>query len=437
MQNVEIMAPAGSYAALDAAIRAGADSIYFGAGQLNMRSQSSANFELDDIKKIAKKCRKCGVKSYLVLNVLVYDEDLPMMFSMCDVAKETGVSAVIATDISVIQYAHSIGLEVHISTQQNISNFEAVKFFAQYATVMVLARELELHQIKNIIDRIKEENITGPDGKLVRIELFAHGAMCMAISGKCYLSLTKYNRSANRGACVQQCRREYKVIDEQTGDELILDNGLILSPKDMCIIEFFNEILGAGVSVLKIEGRGRTPEYVYTTTKVYKEAAQEWQRGSYSKEMFPKWLEELQTVFNRGFWRGGYYLGEEFGEWTETDGNMSSKRKIYLGIVSNYFARLKVGEFKVMAGEVTLGQEILVTGETTGAVYFKIEELRVDGKPVEKAVKGDVVSLPVPIKVRRRNKVYLILPRTFGDGNLGGEVINVEDDEDCSGCSCH
>jgi putative protease len=328
-------------------------------------------------------------------------------------------------------------LEVHISTQQNISNFEAVKFFAQYATVMVLARELELHQIKNIIDRIKEENIIGPDGKLVRIELFAHGAMCMAISGKCYLSLTKYNRSANRGACVQQCRREYKVIDEQTGDELILDNGLILSPKDMCIIEFFNEILGAGVSVLKIEGRGRTPEYVYTTTKVYKEAVQEWQRGSYSKEMFPKWLEELQTVFNRGFWRGGYYLGEEFGEWTETDGNMSSKRKIYLGIVSNYFARLKVGEFKVMAGEVTLGQEILVTGETTGAVYFKVEELRVDGKPVEKAVKGDVVSLPVPIKVRRRNKVYLILPRTFGDGNLGGEVINVEDDEDCSGCSCH
>ena len=438
-QKIEIMAPAGSYAALDAAIRAGADSIYFGAGVLNMRSQSSANFQMDDIRKIAKKCRKCGVKSYLVLNVLVYDEDLDAVRETCKVAKEAGVSAVIATDIAAIEYAHSIGLEVHISTQQNISNVEAVRFFSRYATVMVLARELQLHQIKNIIDRIREENITGPDGKLVRIELFAHGAMCMAISGKCYLSLTKYNRSANRGACVQQCRREYTVKDTQTGEELILDNGFVMSPKDMCIVEFLQEILDSGVSILKIEGRGRTPEYVHTVVRVYREAADAWYEGTYSKEMFDGWLERLSAVFNRGFWRGGYYLGEEFGEWTETDGSQGTKRKIYIGIASNYFARLGVGEFKMMAGELSVGQEILVTGETTGAVNFTVKELRVDGKPVEVAKKGDVVSLPVPVKIRRRNKVYLMLPRTFGDGHLGGEVVkdSTQDlNEECGGCSC-
>lgn len=439
-QQVEIMSPAGSYAALDAAIRAGADSIYFGAGVLNMRSQSSANFQMEDIRKIAKKCRKCGVKSYLVLNVLVYDEDFDAVRETCDVAKDAGVSAVIVSDIAAIEYAHSIGLEVHISTQQNISNIGAVRFFAKYATVIVLARELQLHQIKNIIDTIREENITGPDGELVRIELFAHGAMCMAISGKCHLSLNKYNRSANRGACVQQCRREYTVTDTQTGEELVIDNGFIMSPKDMCVVEFLQEILDAGAAVLKIEGRGRTAEYVKEVTSVYKEAANAWRDGSYNPDLFPGWLERLSTVFNRGFWRGGYYLGEEMGEWTDTDGSQGTKRKIYLGIASNYFARLGVGEFKVMAGEVEVGQEILITGETTGAVNFTVSEMRVEGKPVEKAVKGDVVSLPVPVKIRRRNKVYLMLKRTFGDGHLGGEVVKPGeplDEHDCGGSSCH
>ena len=261
--------------------------------------------------------------------------------------------------------------------------------------------------------------------------------MCMAISGKCHLSLAKYNRSANRGACVQQCRREYTVTDTQTGEELILDNGYIMSPKDMCVVEFLQEILDAGAAVLKIEGRGRTPEYVHTVTNVYKEATDAWRDGSYCREMFAGWMDRLATVFNRGFWRGGYYLGEEFGEWTETDGSQGTKRKLYLGIVSNYFARLGVGEFKVMAGELQLGQEILITGETTGAVSFTVEEMRVDGVPVETAGKGDVVSLPVPVKVRRRNKVYLMLPRIFGDGHLGGEVVKAESSDCGGGCSCH
>ncbi len=415
MNNVEIMSPVGSYDSLASAIKAGANSIYFGAGKLNMRSRSSANFELEDIKKIAETCRENNLKSYLVLNTIVYDDELNEVKIICDTAKSANVSAIIASDISVIQYANSIDLEVHISVQANVSNIDAVKFFANFATVMVLARELSLPQIKNIIDTIKKENITGPNGELIKIELFAHGALCVAISGKCYMSLALYNASANRGGCYQTCRRGYKVSDLQTDDELNIENKYIMSPKDLCTISFLDSLLDAGVSILKLEGRGRSADYVFTVTEAYKIAVDMWEKKEYTREKAFKMVEELEKVFNRGFWHGGYYLGEKLGEWCGTDGNRAKFKKDFIGYISNYFSKIGVAEITMMAGEIKKEDSIVIIGPTTGTAKFKINEIRLDLKPADSAKKGDLISIPTPERLRKNDKVYLLSERKFGD----------------------
>ncbi len=415
MNNVEIMSPVGSYDSLASAIKAGANSIYFGAGKLNMRSRSSANFELEDIKKIAETCRENNLKSYLVLNTIVYDDELNEVKIICDTAKSANVSAIIASDISVIQYANSINLEVHISVQANVSNIDAVKFFANFATVIVLARELSLPQIKNIIDIIKKENITGPNGELIKIELFAHGALCVAISGKCYMSLALYNASANRGGCYQTCRRGYKVSDLQTDDELNIENKYIMSPKDLCTISFLDSLLDAGVSILKLEGRGRSADYVFTVTEAYKIAVDMWKNKEYTSEKAFAMVKELEKVFNRGFWHGGYYLGEKLGEWCGTDGNRAKFKKDFIGYISNYFSKIGVAEITMMAGEIKKEDSIVIIGPTTGTAKFKINEIRLDLKPADSAKKGDLISIPTPERLRKNDKVYLLSERKFGD----------------------
>ncbi len=414
MNKIEIMAPAGSFEALAAAIKAGADSVYFGAGLLNMRARSVVNFSLDDLARIARKCKKSGVKSYLTLNVVVFDSEMEQIKTVCDAAVKAGISAVIASDIAVIKYAHSIGLPVHISVQANICNLEAVKFFAQYADVMVLARELSLAQIKYIIDGIERENITGPSGGKVRVEIFAHGALCVSFSGKCYMSLGTHNASANRGVCVQNCRRKYRVTDEKTGEELVIDNHNIMSPKDLCTIRFLDQILNSGVAILKLEGRGRSADYVYTVTKCYREAAEAWQNNSYTGDKIKRWLEELDSVFNRGFWHGGYYLGEKLGEWCEDGGSRAKKMKVHLGRVSKYFSKIGVAELEIDAGDLNAGQQLLVTGKTTGAFSFAADEIRCDGKNIDFAPKGSIISVAVPGKVRMNDLVYLLVERVFG-----------------------
>ena len=414
MNKIEIMAPAGSFEALAAAIKAGADSVYFGAGLLNMRARSVVNFSLDDLARIARKCKKSGVKSYLTLNVVVFDSEMEQIKTVCDAAVKAGIAAVIASDIAVIKYAHSIGLPVHISVQANICNLEAVKFFAQYADVMVLARELSLAQIKYIIDGIERENITGPSGGKVRVEIFAHGALCVSFSGKCYMSLGTHNASANRGVCVQNCRRKYRVTDEKTGEELVIDNHNIMSPKDLCTIRFLDQILNSGVAILKLEGRGRSADYVYTVTKCYREAAEAWQNNSYTGDKIKRWLEELDSVFNRGFWHGGYYLGEKLGEWCEDGGSRAKKMKVHLGRVSKYFSKIGVAELEIDAGDLNAGQQLLVTGKTTGAFSFAADEIRCDGKNIDFAPKGSIISVAVPGKVRMNDLVYLLVERVFG-----------------------
>ena len=414
MNKIEIMAPVGSVEALAAAIKAGADSVYFGVGMLNMRARSVANFSLDDLARIARKCKKSGVKSYLTLNVVVFDSEIEQIKTVCDAAVKAGISAVIASDIAVIKYAHSVGLPVHISVQANICNLEAVKFFAQYADVMVLARELSLSQIKYIIDGIERENITGPSGDKVRVEIFAHGALCVSFSGKCYMSLGTHNASANRGACVQNCRRKYRVIDEKTGGELVIDNHNIMSPKDLCTIQFLDQILNSGVSILKLEGRGRSADYVSTVTKCYREAVEAWQSGNYTDDNIQRWLEELDSVFNRGFWHGGYYLGEKLGEWCEDGGSRAKKMKVHLGHVNKYFSKIGVAELDIDAGDLCTGQQLLITGKTTGAVNFAADEIRLDGKKVDFAPKGSIVSVSVPEKVRMNDLIYLLVERVFG-----------------------
>ena len=414
MNKIEIMAPAGSFEALAAAIKAGADSVYFGAGLLNMRARSVVNFSLDDLARIARKCKKSGVKSYLTLNVVVFDSEMEQIKTVCDAAVKAGIAAVIASDIAVIKYAHSIGLPVHISVQANICNLEAVKFFAQYADVMVLARELSLAQIKYIIDGIERENITGPSGGKVRVEIFAHGALCVSFSGKCYMSLGTHNASANRGVCVQNCRRKYRVTDEKTGEELVIDNHNIMSPKDLCTIRFLDQILNSGVAILKLEGRGRSADYVYTVTKCYREAAEAWQNNSYTGDKIKRWLEELDSVFNRGFWHGGYYLGEKLGEWCEDGGSRAKKMKVHLGRVSKYFSKIGVAELEIDAGDLNAGQQLLVTGKTTGAFSFAADEIRCDGKNIDFAPKGSIISVSVPGKVRMNDLVYLLVERVFG-----------------------
>ncbi len=407
MDTVEIMSPVGSYESLAAAIKAGADSVYFGVEGLNMRAKSSNNFSLADLAKIAGICKDNGVKTYLALNTVMYDSDIPLIKKICDAAKNAGISAVIAADIAVMTYANSIGLAVHMSTQVNISNILAVKFFSRFADTIVLARELTLEQIEMIIKEIEEQDIRGPNGALVRVEIFAHGALCVSISGKCHMSLASYNESANRGACLQMCRRGYRVTDEETGEEFLVDNKYIMSPKDLCTIQFVDRLIGAGVSVLKLEGRGRSPDYVYTVTKCYKEAVGAVLDGTFSKEKSLLWEKELATVYNRGFWQGGYYLGKRLGEWAGTYGSKATKEKTYLGVCKNYYAQKKIAHFSILAGELNLGDEIMIIGETTGVVICSVDSLFAGDIAVSCAKKGDEVTIPIAEKVRPNDKLYV------------------------------
>lgn len=404
-KDLEVMSPVGSFDSLTAAIQGGANSVYFGVGKLNMRSRSSQNFSLDDLRQIASICNDAGVKTYLTLNTIIYDSELEEMRRTIDVAKEAGISAIIASDLSVITYARSQGVEIHLSTQTNVTNLEAVRFYAQFADVVVTARELSLQQVHAIVQGIRREQIKGPSGALVRIEIFVHGALCMAVSGKCYLSLDNLNSSANRGACLQPCRRTYIVTDKEDGHQYEVDNEYIMSPKDLCTIGFLDKIVQAGVSVFKIEGRGRGPEYVKTVTQCYREAADAILGGAYSQERVDEWLRRLKGVYNRGFWEG-YYLGRKMGEWTERYGSQATRRKQYLGLVTNYFAKIGVAEVKMETHEMNLNDPLLITGPTTGALEFAVNEIRVDLEKVPVAKKGELCSIPVPVLVRRGDKVF-------------------------------
>lgn len=405
-KDFEIMAPVGSMESLSAALAAGADAVYFGIEGLNMRSRSSSNFSIDDMRSIVALCESRGVKTYLTVNTIVYDSDMEKMRSIVDAAREAGVSAIIASDIAVILYAEKAGQPVHISTQVNVTNIEAVRFYARYAGVMVLARELNMEQVKEISDAIARENICGPDGSPVRLEMFCHGALCMAVSGKCYMSLHQMNSSANRGACNQICRRSYEVTDRETGEKLAVENQYIMSPKDLKTIHFLNKMVDAGVRVFKIEGRARGPEYVAETVGCYSEALQAICDGSYSEEKIAAWDARLAKIFNRGFW-DGYYMGQRLGEWSSKYGSSATRVKRYIAKVNRYFPKLGVGEFTMLSGELRPGDEVIITGPTTGALIFKAEELRLEYDPVPVVKKGDVFAMPVPEKIRLSDRLYL------------------------------
>lgn len=407
-EDIEVMAPVGSFESLAAAVQAKADSVYFGIEQLNMRAKSSNNFTTEDLKEIVRICNENNIRSYLTVNTIIYDHDINLMKQILDTAKESGLTAIIGSDQAVMNYAYTIGLEVHISTQMNVSNIETVKFYANFADVMVLARELSLKQVKHITESIHKEQIKGPSGNLIQIEIFAHGALCMAISGKCYLSLHEQNSSANRGACLQTCRKAYIVTEKETGNELEIDNEYIMSPKDLSTIGFVDKLLDAGVKVFKIEGRARPAEYVKIVSECYNEAIDAVYEGTYSTEKIQAWEERLSTVFNRGFW-DGYYLGRKMGEWSKEYGSKATKKKIYLGPARNYFSKIKVGEFEIQTGSLKIGDEILITGPTTGVIQAIVEELRFDEKPVEEVVKGQIISMPVSEKVRRADKLYKVV----------------------------
>lgn len=404
--DFEIMAPAGSFESLTAAIQGGADAVYFGIDQLNMRAGSANNFSISDLPEIVSLCSQNGVKTYLTVNVVVYDRELNQMKKVIDAAVSSGISAIIASDIAVIQYAVSAGAEVHLSTQVNITNSEAVRFYSGYADVVVLARELGLDQVRAIYDYIQTNAITGPSGRLVGIELFIHGALCMAVSGKCYLSLHENNTSANRGTCWQTCRKGYIVTEKETGHELEIDNEYIMSPKDLCTIGFLNKIVDAGVRVMKIEGRARSGEYVRTVTECYNEALNAIIDGTYDDQKAEVWKARLATVFNRGFW-DGYYLGQRLGEWSSRYGSSATRRKVYLGKITNYFAKRGVAEIKLENGDLAIGDRILISGPTTGVLEYTIEEIRVDLKGVQTARKGEFCSIAVSEFIRRSDKVYL------------------------------
>ncbi len=405
---VELMAPAGGFEAMTAAINAGADAVYFGIEQLNMRARATMNFTLGDIPEIVRRCENAGVKSYITLNTVIYDHDIRLMREIVRTAKDAGISAIIAADQSVIMYASSIGMPVHISTQSNVSNIEAVKFYSHFADVVVLARELTLQQVKSIAEEIKREGITGPSGKLIRLEIFAHGALCMAISGKCYLSLHSHNASGNRGACIQNCRRSYTVIDKEEGFELDIENEYIMSPKDLCTIDFLDKVLDAGISVLKLEGRGRSADYVDNVTRCYREAIDSIKAGTYGYEMVNDWKERLSNTYNRGFW-DGYYLGRKLGEWSDVYGSKAKQKKIFIGRGRHYFSQINVAEFSVLSHSLKPGDKVLVTGPTTGVMYVDIAELRVDERPVKEATKGQFCSFKVSGKIRPSDKLYKIV----------------------------
>ncbi len=408
-EDFEIMAPVGSYESLRAAIKGGTNSVYFGIEGLNMRSRSSNNFTVDDLHEIVRISKENNVRTYLTVNTVLYDQDLNLMRKVILAAKEAQLSAVIASDVAAISFAREIGVEVHLSTQLNISNIEALKFYAKFADVVVLARELNLDQVAQIYREIELQQIKGPNGKLIQIEMFSHGALCMAVSGKCYMSLHNTDHSANRGACLQSCRRSYIVTDKDTGQELEIDNEYIMSPKDLKTIHFLNKMVDAGVRVFKIEGRARGPEYVHTVVKAYNEALDAILDGSFNEEKINLWNQDLSTVFNRGFW-DGYYLGQKLGEWSHKYGNRATKRKMYIGKGTNYFPKIGVAEFLMETKDLNVGDEILITGPTTGIVKMIVPEIRVDLKKVEKTVKGDRFSIPVPEKIRRSDKLYKMIP---------------------------
>ena len=423
-KDFEIMAPVGSRESLAAAINAGADSIYFGIENLNMRARSANTFTIDDLREIAATCDEHGVKSYLTVNTIIYDEDIALMRTIVDAAHEAGISAVIAADVAVLEYCNRIGQEVHLSTQLNISNAEALKFYARFADVVVLARELNLKQVAAIYKTIQEEQICGPKGELIRIEMFCHGALCMAVSGKCYLSLHELGASANRGACMQVCRRGYDVKrdeeptyllnDKESTIELEVDNKYVMSPKDLKTIRFMDEMMEAGVRVFKIEGRARGPEYVKTVVECYREAIDSYLDGTLTEEKRDEWDERLRTVFNRGFWNG-YYLGQRLGEWTRHYGSNATERKIYAGKGIRYFSNIGVAEFLVEAAELHVGDKLLITGHTTGAMYVTLDEARVNLKPVDTVKKGAHVSFKVPERIRPNDKLYIMRPTGIED----------------------
>lgn len=406
--DYEIMAPVGSHDSLAAALKAGADSVYFGIEKLNMRAHSASAFTIDDLREIAATCNTQGVKTYLTVNTIIYGEDIPLMHEIVDAAKEAGISAVIASDVAVMTYCNRIGQEVHLSTQLNISNIEALKFYAQFADVVVLARELNLDQVAEIYQQIEEQHICGPSGQQIRIEMFCHGALCMAISGKCYMSLDNTGRSANRGECMQICRRSYLVTDRETGIELEIDNKYIMSPKDLKTVRFIDRMMKSGVRVFKIEGRARGPEYVKTVVECYKEAIQSVLDGTFTEEKKDDWDERLATVFNRGFW-DGYYQGQRLGEWNSHYGSCATERKVYVGKGMKYFSKLGVAEFSCEACEFSVGDKMLITGPTTGALYVTVEEIHDDTHAVTTAQKGTRVSFKVPEKVRPSDKLFKII----------------------------
>ena len=403
--KIELMAPAGSFESLQAALDNGADSVYFGVEQLNMRARSSINFTLDDLDEIARRCKEKNVRTYLTLNTIIYDHDLSIIKTLLDRAKQAHITAVIAMDQAVIAYARQIGMEVHISTQINITNIETVKFYALFADTMVMSRELSLRQIKKICEQIEREQVKGPSGNLVEVEIFGHGALCMAVSGKCYLSLHSHNSSANRGACKQNCRKKYTVIDQESGFEIELDNEYMMSPKDLCTLDFLDQVIDTGAKVLKIEGRGRAPEYVATVIRTYREAIDAYYEGTYTKEKVEKWMEALATVYNRGFW-GGYYLGQKLGEWSGVPGSQATQKKVYIGKAMHFFPKTNISEFKIEAFDIKRGDKLLITGPTTGVQELILEDMYVNDQLSESAKKGDSCTFRTEFRTRPSDKLY-------------------------------
>ncbi|RED46441.1 putative protease [Winogradskyella eximia] len=408
MQKIELMAPAGNFESMQAALDNGADSIYFGVEQLNMRARATVNFTLEDLPEIVKRCEAKNVRTYLTLNTIIYDHDLSIVKTLIKQAKQVNITAVIAMDQAVIAVAREHGMEVHISTQINITNIETVKFYALFADTMVLSRELSLRQVKYITDQIEKDQIKGPSGRLIEIEIFGHGALCMAVSGKCYMSLHSHNSSANRGACKQNCRKKYTVIDQETGVEMELDNEYIMSPKDLCTIDFLDQVADAGIKVLKIEGRGRAPEYVAKVIKCYREAIDSIANGNYSKEQVITWMQELEKVYNRGFW-SGYYLGQKLGEWSKGSGSHATQKKVYIGKGVHFYPKAKVGEFKIEAYDLSIDDTILITGTTTGAKEFQLKQMLVNDEPLLKGTKGDSITIPLDFRIRPSDKLYKIV----------------------------